>query len=323
MVVDLIHNQLGEIEVEMGSPYIHSTGDGHVCALEVGAGLIDMEYMGLSFAYGTNRVVGPMPNGVLLTPANLTKALSTYGHQATISGGGGAPGAYGILVAGNGNRFVNEAIWSITTVPNDLSAKFQAYIQIPFTPRNVWVVVDSNGAKALGTPGTTWNATNMQAASTSDVAPYLESSMVAYSSTIAGLAQQMQISPISLQATIDRWNGMVSAGKDTDYGRTAPLNPISTPPYYASKLALEGSQGSGGIIVNTKAQVIDCQAGLMARGSSPPVPLDSQPVIPGLYAAGECAGGIFGANRGEGKIGCYTTWGRIAGINAAGGSAQP
>jgi len=140
--------------------------------------------------------------------------------------------------------------------------------------------------------------------------------MVAYSTTIAGLATQMQIPATALQATIDRWNGFVTAGKDSDFGRPAPLNPISTPPYFASKLQLEASQVAGGIRVNTKQQVIDCQAGLMASGSSAAVALDNEPVIPGLYAAGECAGGFFGTNRADGKIGCYLTQGRIAGINA-------
>jgi len=303
--------QLDEVYQQMGQPYVHKTGDGHICAAEVGAGFVDMEYTSLGFVYGRTRNVGPM--AVMLTPQNLTAALSTYHQAGTISGGGGAPGAWGILVAGDGNRFVNEGIWATTTIPAIMSANYQAYFQIPFRPRNAWVIVDSNGAKALSS---SWSAANIQAASTSDVAPYLESSMVAYSTTIAGLATQMQIPATALQATIDRWNGFVTAGKDSDFGRPAPLNPISTPPYFASKLQLEASQVAGGIRVNTKQQVIDCQAGLMASGSSAAVALDNEPVIPGLYAAGECAGGFFGTNRADGKIGCYLTQGRIAGINA-------
>jgi hypothetical protein len=239
---------------------------------------------------------------------------------ALISGGVAyaASNAYAILVGGDGNRFVNEALWgSAGTEPgaNDAqvySTYMEAYLQIPFRPRNVWAVVDAAGAKSLG-----WTLANFQAATAPDQAPYLDPDWIAWSNTIDGLADQMAISELGLSAAVARWNGMVSAGTDTDFGRPGPLNPISTPPYQAAKLLVCGHDQCGGLRVNANMQVIDCQNYQIAQGSGPSAPLNSEAVIPHLYAAGEVAGGFWGMARADGKMGSYCVVGRLAGRNAA------
>ena len=96
---------------------------------------------------------------------------------------------------------------------------------------------------------------------------------------------------------------MAEAGLDEDFGRTFELEPLATPPYYASKGVGCTSDTAGGLKINTEAEVLNW---------------DDEP-IPGLYAAGSTTGGW----RGDTYQGCGTSismaciFGRHAGHNAA------
>lgn len=306
------HPLLDEVVAWSGHPYVHTTGDGHVAAIQVGAGEVDCSWpVSFSNKWGTSQyeVWTPMP---LVGPPASIPALVSGGVSYAASN------AYAILVAADGNRFMNEALWGSAGTPpgaNDAqvySTYMEAYLQIPFRPRNVWAVVDANGAKSLG-----WTLANFQAATAADQSPYLDPDWIAWSNTIAGLADQMAISEIGLSSAVTRWNGMVSSGTDTDFGRPAPLNPISTPPYQAAKLLVCGHDQCGGLRVNARMQVIDCQNYQVAQAAGPAAPLNSETVIPHLYAAGELAGGFWGMARADGKMGSYCVVGRLAGRNAA------
>lgn len=78
------------------------------------------------------------------------------------------------------------------------------------------------------------------------------------------------------------------------------------PPFYAAKLWPKVHHTMGGLVTNLQAQVMD---------------QDYQP-IPGLYAAGEIAGGTHGAVRlGSCAITDCVVFGRIAGQEVAKGEA--
>jgi len=129
--------------------------------------------------------------------------------------------------------------------------------------------------------------------------------------TIEELAKQLGIEPKALVETIREYNDDIDKnGYDTKFGKklllahiNAPPVKIEKPPFYGLKLMNCFTSYKGGLKINANAQAID-QYG---------------EVIPGLYAAGEGAGGLFG----EGSYICGTmicmsmTFGRIAGINAA------
>lgn len=100
----------------------------------------------------------------------------------------------------------------------------------------------------------------------------LEKGWIIKADTIEELAEKLGRDPAALKATIDKYNAMAKAGKDTEYGRSAEkMSPIDTAPFYAVGItpALVGT--TGGAERNTKAQV------LRWDGS----------VIPNLYEAGE------------------------------------
>lgn len=121
--------------------------------------------------------------------------------------------------------------------------------------------------------------------------------------TLAELASKIanpyQLDPMpgkALEETVAKYNSFADAGKDSDFGKPAPLYKIQTPPFYAAWSTPILHDTRSGLRINTKCQVIDM----------------SGQVIPGLYAAGETAGG-FGLH----GLPRVTVFGRIAGREAA------
>jgi len=123
--------------------------------------------------------------------------------------------------------------------------------------------------------------------------------------TLEALAALIGVPPANLVGTVERYNGHVAAGEDRDYlKKGAWLRPVSTPPYYASPLAMSvmGVTGAG--------VRIDHDACVMHETSR---------AIPGLYAAGECVGSVMGdvyVGSGNSLAAC-SVFGRVAGRNAA------
>lgn len=98
--------------------------------------------------------------------------------------------------------------------------------------------------------------------------------------TIEGLALAIGVPPATLAATVARYNEMVAAGADDDfYKPTKYLRAISQPPYFAVKMVAGTLVSVGGIKVNGSFQVL-------GEGTTAP--------IPGLYAVGAEASGIYG-----------------------------
>lgn len=132
----------------------------------------------------------------------------------------------------------------------------------------------------------------------------LEKGVILEFQTLEELAAEFSIPEAEFLAEVERWNGFVAAGKDDDFGDLIlkGATPIETPPFYAAKLWPKVHHTMGGLVTNLQAQVID---------------QDYNP-IPGLYAAGEIAGGTHGAVRlGSCAITDCVVFGRIAGQEVA------
>jgi len=96
--------------------------------------------------------------------------------------------------------------------------------------------------------------------------------------TIEELAAKMDVPADTLKATIERYNEIVAAGDDTDFGkRSEMLTPINKPPYMALRWGPSLLDVFGGAVTNSDLNVL-----------SP----DST-AIPGLYAVGNAAGGMY------------------------------
>jgi flavocytochrome c len=123
--------------------------------------------------------------------------------------------------------------------------------------------------------------------------------------TIEELAAKIGAPPAALKLTIDEFNNAVKDGKALGIKppKEALGHKIMTPKFYAFYPLVPGiTQTFGGIKVNTNAQVLEPDGR----------------VIPGLYAAGECVGGLFYNDYiGGGSLARCVVLGRIAGKKAA------
>jgi fumarate reductase flavoprotein subunit len=118
------------------------------------------------------------------------------------------------------------------------------------------------------------------------------------------LASKANINAASLAATINKFNEYVKSGNDPEFKRSKKTlaKEIVMPPFYAVKMTLWTCLGLGGIRVNDKLQVTDAY----------------DAVVPGLYAAGEVVGGVFGASYMTGTAMSWAfTSGYLAGKYAA------
>jgi fumarate reductase flavoprotein subunit len=132
---------------------------------------------------------------------------------------------------------------------------------------------------------------------------------VLQAATIEELARKAGIDPVGLAGTVRRYNADVRAGGDRHYGKQGALTTIETAPFYAAEVhAASFGATSAGVRIDPDARVL-------GAGASP---------IPGLYAAGETAGGVLGERYvgGGNYIANALIFGRIAGHGAAAFAAQ-
>jgi fumarate reductase flavoprotein subunit len=124
--------------------------------------------------------------------------------------------------------------------------------------------------------------------------------------TLADLAVAIDVDAVVLAGTIERYNAGVDAHEDAEFAKSlAFLEPVREPPFFAVEMRPSTVCFTAyGLRIDRDARVLD---------------LASRPV-PGLYAAGECTGGVVGAQYvGSGNsYANITVFGRIAGEAAAG-----
>jgi fumarate reductase flavoprotein subunit len=126
------------------------------------------------------------------------------------------------------------------------------------------------------------------------------------SGSVEGLAERMGVDPGILKATVDEYNGFCARGHDDLFAKDPRyLKPLLGPRFYAVKARTVFLGTLGGIRINHRMEVID-------KGGR---------VIPGLYAGGYDAGGMWGDSycirHSSGlSSGFAANSGRIAGKNA-------
>lgn len=283
--------RLDEQFLWVGYPNVTDFGEGHLAAQAVGAGFVDMSYIGFVFwSMGT-------------------RYWSTWDRKS-LPGFGGinfflryVPRM--ILVANDARRFCNEDTFD-THYTSYRGPIVDAYLNLPDRPRTIWMLVDADGARELNWPVALFHRFEPENQF------WLEKDLIATGETVDQLARAMPINAANLRATIDRYNGFAKSGSDLDFQRTQTMHPLVKPPFYAARVLFNMGDQSCGIRVNDRMQVIDHAWQAMA-GAVESVPLARERIIPRLYAAGECIGGLFGAERGHGKMLSYLIHGRVAG----------
>ena len=110
---------------------------------------------------------------------------------------------------------------------------------------------------------------------------YVERGFCFKADTLDELADKMGVPKDTFLATVARYNELYELGEDLDYGkRSELLTSISEPPFYALKWGPALCNVHGGVITDTEMHILD----------------DDYNIIPGLYAVGNVAGGLYGVD---------------------------
>jgi urocanate reductase len=267
------------------SPYVHQGADGELAAMDIGASLWATANQ---TADGAAQLTKTRHIGCRWGYSSLVyEPDSPMFQQARATGLTVRDWQNMIFVNQNGKRFWNEV---------DGSHQFFA------------AALAYNGDKTkLNGGGPIWAIFDADAVAREKwkpEPPHVDPDGYFYSAdTIPELAakiknpyQKQPISGAVLQESVNRYNGFVAAGADTDFKKPSPLYKIEKPPFYAAWTTPILHDTLTGIRTNTDSQVID------TRGE----------VIPGLYCAGESQGGFAQ----HGLTRCIV-FGRVAGRHAA------
>lgn len=250
----------------------NAVGSGHKMAEEAGARLVNLQYQ-LNYPTGLKRPSDPAaPRG-----------LNAYSDES-------------IWVNKTGKRFMSES--------RDTSKTFPAVVRQP--GGTYFAIFDDEARKVFHVSG--WSSKSVETIlfNSTQYSDVVKSAM-----TIRELAVAAGLPPETLEETVRRWNEMVKAGRDTDFGRigrdrsTWSHPPaIEKPPFYALRFMPLTRKSMGGVAIDGSCRVISVSGN----------------VIPGLYAAGELTGlaGVNGKWTLEGTfLGGSILTGRVAGRQAA------
>ncbi len=245
-----------------------STGDGLLMAQEAGAMTWYMDH------------VKVYPQGIETAPG---KAKVATGCSRVATRDAGA-----IYVDREGNRLLNENL------------PFTDFRNITMElPDQVAYIFMDQAAFAI------WREASPNLLPIADIDKYVAQNggtpMFANAATIEEVAAIAGVDAAGLQATVDKFNGFVAAGKDEDFGR-AELFEIGAGPYYLIEQKLRFASTLGGLKINDSMQVLN----------------EAEEPIAGLYASGEIVGGVHGKDSMPScNVGWALTSGRLAGLSLA------
>ncbi len=190
-----------------------------------------------------------------------------------------------LFVNRDGKRFMNEDTW--------VQAKA---IRCSMQPRGdfAYTVFDSKWFKELGERiditggqfteplvvdyGYKWSEDN---GIDKQIERYVKLGTCFKADTLEELAEKMEVPVEQFKATVARYNELYKMGDDVDFGkRSELLTSIDKPPYYALKWGPALLTVFGGMLTDTNMRVLD----------------DDNKPIPGLYATGNVAGGLYGVD---------------------------
>ena len=187
----------------------------------------------------------------------------------------GLRGDGAILVNQSGERFTDEVGTRdvVSAAENDQEGGY------------AWLIVDQKMADASAV-----------------IQGYIDKGYAEKGETYEELAKAMGTDESTFAATMDEWNKCVENKKDEKFNRTTFADKLDTAPYYAIKVQPGIHHTMGGLVIDTKAEVMNTD----------------NKAIEGLFAAGEVTGGVHGANRlGGNAVADFVVFGRIAGSSAS------
>ena len=179
----------------------------------------------------------------------------------------------------NGQRFCNEAVAFYDTTMGNVNARFKEGY--------TFSVFDDSIIQRLNEIGIDRNVAEAYPTGSKPVDFYKEFKVtlekgpndVFAADSIEELAGKMGVEPAVLKATVDEYNSFCAKGHDDLFAKDPRyLQPLKGPKYYAIKARSLFLSTLGGIKINHNMEVVD------KKGKC----------IPGLYAGGNDAGGMWG-----------------------------
>ncbi len=266
-----------------GEPWSRQTADSEMLAMDVGASL-----------WATGNQANERGRGVTKT----RYIGCRYGYRNLQW----SPDSPMFPLAGASGLRVTD--WQNVILVNQVGRRFWDETQTGYDFSNA--ALGTNGGDASG-GGPIWAIFDSDAVAREEwdpTPPYVDhDGWFFYADTLAELAariinpyQKKPLPASALEATVARYNENVNRREDPDFGKPAPAFKIQTPPLYAAWSTPILHDTLTGLRITSKAEVVD------RRGEA----------IPGIYCAGESAGGfaLHGLPR-------CTVFGRIAGREAA------
>ena len=223
--------------------------------------------------------------------------VPTAGFQRSVEGAA-AIAPWTIVVNLDGRRFMSEtAPYSVSGYLLNAQRESRAYALFDEKSlREVSNDLDFIDPNKQGGRVSSWDEASLRAQT--------RAGRIKTSGTLAGLAAEAGIAAEPLEATVERYNADVDQGFDGAYFKRAGLHPLREPPFYAVELR------AASIGLTCTGLEIDTEARVLNQHNRP---------IPGLFAAGEVLGDMFGPRYPAGglSIANAVIFGRIAGENAA------
>ncbi|MEM3398791.1 MAG: FAD-dependent oxidoreductase [Nitrososphaerota archaeon] len=230
-----------------------NTGDGQLMGLWIGAALDEPPHCPLCY---------------IMTGGDVGFAISSLA--------GLGPGKGYMLICNPflfvntlGERFTNEALpwmWTINRVLQQPKAMY-------------WAILDSKWEEQVTKHGGGYRRITDPELGKEFLQGALNNGAAVTANTIEELAEKMGVPIETFKKTIERYNELCKKGVDEDFGKPSRyMAPIENPPFYAIQgIAVLLNMVGGGLKVNKRLQVLD---------------KEGKP-IPGLYAAGNAAGGFY------------------------------
>lgn len=208
-------------------------------------------------------------------------AIEDITHTKMLHDFDGGPGAMAdmpfLAVKNDGTRFCNEVL-GMSLMNNFLKSEADQ--------GNYNQIFDSNYMTACEAwPGKLFDPEAIQAYMPEEAGEKVgvfENLIGTYKAdTLEELAEKLGITDVdAFVATVNRYNELVAAGKDDDFGKEAQwLVAIDTPPYYGMHRQVRVSAVVSGVNVGPNMEVLAVETG--------------EP-IPGLFAVGNTAGNFYG-----------------------------
>ncbi len=211
-----------------------------------------------------------------------------------------------LWVSPRGERFCDESVAFYDTSLGNAAARHREgyhYRLLDDSIKNI--IVEKGIEKGLGVeypPG--WRPVNFDTEVAAALGRETKEAFVAGS--VESLAGGIGVDPAVLKATVDEYNSFCEEGRDRLFAKPLKyLRPLKGPRFYAVKARTVFLGTMGGIKINHKMEAVD-------KRDTP---------IPGLYAGGYDAGGMWGDSYcikcSSGLSSAFATnSGRIAGKNA-------